>query len=152
MHRQIRAIQSERAFFVRVPVVETTPPQRLSRQQNRAASWSFTQIQEPLGSRNIARWQRRRWLFGRGPCPLWVKSRHVQRAKACPLYPRKRHQTRHMEYPLRAKSGHRHIHTGRLYGFMANAQKPLFASSTNRAFANPALTSVFVRPSLDWPE
>src|SRR5262249_17052436 len=23
-------------------------------------------------------------------CPLWVKSRHVQRAKACPLYPRKR--------------------------------------------------------------
>src|SRR5215475_14861234 len=57
-----------------------------------------------------------------------------------------------MECPLRAKSGHRHIHTVRLYGFMANAQKPLFASSTNRAFANPALTSVFVRPSLDWPE
>jgi hypothetical protein len=39
-----------------------------------------------------------------------------------------------------------------LYGFMANAQKPLFASSTNRAFTNPALTSVFVRPFLDWPE
>jgi hypothetical protein len=23
------------------------------------------------------------------PCPLWVKSRHVQRKRACPLYPRK---------------------------------------------------------------
>ena len=24
------------------------------------------------------------------PCPLWVKSRHVQRKTLCPLYPRKR--------------------------------------------------------------
>src|SRR5262245_14137482 len=24
------------------------------------------------------------------PCPLWVKSRHVQRKTACPLYPQKR--------------------------------------------------------------
>src|SRR5262249_9856646 len=31
------------------------------------------------------------------PCPLWVKSRHVQRKKPCPLYPRKRPQMRHME-------------------------------------------------------
>ena len=23
-------------------------------------------------------------------CPLWVKSRHLQRKKACPLYPQKR--------------------------------------------------------------
>ena len=23
-------------------------------------------------------------------CPLWVKSRHVQRRRSCPLYPRKR--------------------------------------------------------------
>ena len=23
-------------------------------------------------------------------CPLWVKSRHVQRKRSCPLYPRKR--------------------------------------------------------------
>src|SRR5262249_6508608 len=28
-------------------------------------------------------------------CPLWVKSRHVQRTSSCPLYPRKRHQMRH---------------------------------------------------------
>ena len=26
----------------------------------------------------------------RAPCPLWVKSRYVQRKQACPLYPRKR--------------------------------------------------------------
>jgi hypothetical protein len=24
------------------------------------------------------------------PCPLWVKSKHVQRKRSCPLYPRKR--------------------------------------------------------------
>src|SRR5262249_53248344 len=24
------------------------------------------------------------------PCPLWVKSRHMQCKKSCPLYPRKR--------------------------------------------------------------
>ena len=24
------------------------------------------------------------------PCPLWVKSRHVQRKRSCPLYPQKR--------------------------------------------------------------
>ena len=23
-----------------------------------------------------------------GQCPLWVKSRHVQRKRSCPLYPR----------------------------------------------------------------
>src|SRR5262249_52320568 len=51
-----------------------------------------------------------------------------------------------------AKRGHRNIHTGRLYGFMANAQKPVVSFFTNRAFTNPALTSVFVRPSIDWPE
>src|SRR5262245_14247495 len=28
-------------------------------------------------------------------CPLWVRSRHVQRTSSCPLYPRKRHQMRH---------------------------------------------------------
>src|SRR5262249_15648539 len=70
----------------------------------------------------------------------------------CPLYPQKRTCALHSRCLLWAKSGHRHIHTGRLYGFMANAQKPLLASSANRAFTNPALTSVFVRPSLDWPE
>src|SRR5262245_17615207 len=30
------------------------------------------------------------------PCPLWVKSRHVQCKTACPLYSRKRHQMRQM--------------------------------------------------------
>src|SRR5262249_37497762 len=42
--------------------------------------------------------------FWKGSCPLWVKSRHVQRTSSCPLYPRKRHQMRHMECPLWAKS------------------------------------------------
>src|SRR6516162_2986837 len=34
-------------------------------------------------------WRRTHFLR-RGPCPLWVKSRHVQRKTACLLYPRKR--------------------------------------------------------------
>jgi hypothetical protein len=35
------------------------------------------------------------FLFAK-ECPLWVRSRHVQRTSSCPLYPRKRHQMRHM--------------------------------------------------------
>src|SRR5262245_10436344 len=33
-------------------------------------------------------------FFRKLQCPLWVRSRHVQRKRACPLYPRKRHQKR----------------------------------------------------------
>ena len=29
-------------------------------------------------------------FFTRRQCPLWVKSRHVQRTRSCLLYPRKR--------------------------------------------------------------
>jgi hypothetical protein len=43
-------------------------------------------------------------------CPLWIKSRHLQRKSACPPYPRKRHQMRHMQCPLLAQSGHRLLH------------------------------------------
>src|SRR5262245_35821894 len=39
------------------------------------------------------------------PCPLWVKSRHVQCTKACPLYPQSRPQMRPRECPLWANSG-----------------------------------------------
>ena len=39
------------------------------------------------------------------------------------------------------ESGHRDIHTARFYGFLANTQKPVLASSTNRAFTNPVPTS-----------
>ena len=38
-------------------------------------------------------------------CPLWVKSRHVQRKRSCPLYPRKRTFLGAGEYPLWANSG-----------------------------------------------
>ena len=43
----------------------------------------------PRGSRQ-ASYRRNIALEGDGRCPLWVKSRHVQRKKSCPLYPRKR--------------------------------------------------------------
>ena len=33
---------------------------------------------------------RNRHFALQSPCPLWVKSRHVQRKMSCPLYPRKR--------------------------------------------------------------
>ncbi|MGC1316460.1 MAG: hypothetical protein WA866_07450, partial [Pseudolabrys sp.] len=41
-----------------------------------------------------------------GECPLWVKSRHLQRTKACPLYPQQRHRLRISACPLWANSGH----------------------------------------------
>ena len=43
------------------------------------------------------------------PCPLWVKSRHLQCKKACPLYPHPNsgHRTLRLECPLSANSGHR---------------------------------------------
>jgi hypothetical protein len=38
-------------------------------------------------------------------CPLWVKSRHLQRNTSCPLYPNSRHVRRTSRCPLSAKSG-----------------------------------------------
>ena len=43
-----------------------------------------------LQDRASYRIKQQRW---KGPCPLWVKSRHVQRKRSCPLYPRKRTYT-----------------------------------------------------------
>src|SRR5262245_42609678 len=43
---------------------------------------------------------------GRCPCPLWVKSRHMQRKTACPLYPQGDIKCDTGECPLWAKSGH----------------------------------------------
>ena len=37
-------------------------------------------------------------------CPLWVKSRHVQRKRSCPLYPQSRHVQCTRRCPLCAKS------------------------------------------------
>ena len=37
-------------------------------------------------------------------CPLWVKSRHVQRKKECPLYPESRHLQCNSACPLSAKA------------------------------------------------
>ena len=42
------------------------------------------------GHRSNSDVYRERVSAGRKQCPLWVKSRHVQRKTACPLYPRKR--------------------------------------------------------------
>jgi hypothetical protein len=38
---------------------------------------------EPSYRQTLVRWKGR-------TCPLWVKSRHLQRKRSCPLYPRKR--------------------------------------------------------------
>src|SRR6516164_3669626 len=49
-------------------------------------------------------WRRTHFLQ-RGPCPLWVTSRHVQRKTACLLYPRKRTCAVQLGMSLWAKSG-----------------------------------------------
>src|SRR5262245_16562797 len=49
-------------------------------------------------------------VLGRGvsrlECPLWVRSRHMQRKKPCPLYPRKQRQMRRVGMSALAQSGH----------------------------------------------
>src|SRR5262245_58413473 len=40
------------------------------------------------------------------PCPLWVKSRHVQCKTACPLTPESDHKCHKWACPLRAHNGH----------------------------------------------